>query len=150
MQALKQSATHLSDTTGMSLVYQDGVVYPEGKGVTCTVIPDDKMSVEVAPPTLDPFRKQIFDLLQRRAGMLKSTEQFVWFTFRQREQGDVFLSWPVSGYQHLPSRIIARDKRVIQAGRRLKQRTLIKAITVVGPIRSYEQYFPWIKEQYEV
>ena len=125
------------------------------KGVTCRVIPDDQLSVddspiEIAPSTLDGFRQQVFEFLQRRAALLKSTEQFVWFTFRQDEQGDIFVSWPVSGYQHLPSHIIARDERVIEAGSRLKQRRHIKAITVVGPIRNYEQYYPWIKEQYEV
>lgn len=96
------------------------------------------------------YRQGIEDFLQRRFDQLKSGEQFVFFTFREDAQRDIFVSWPVSAYHHLPGRIIARDDRVIQAGNRLKQRYHIKAISVVGPIRTYDQYFPWIKARYEV
>jgi hypothetical protein len=129
------------------------------KGVTCEVIndediiPDDtpvKAEIVIDPLDLGAHRQHILDLLQRRSAMLRSTQQFVWFTFRKEADGGVYLSWPVAGYQHLPSRIIARDSRVVQASRRLSNRVHIKAVTVIGAIRTFDSYFPWIKAKYEV
>ena len=96
------------------------------------------------------YRAGLMDFLQRRMDRLKSDERFVFFTFREDEAGGVYVSWPVSGYQNIPARIIHKDQRTIKAIGRISRRSHIKAITVVGPMRTYDQYFPWIKAQYEV
>lgn len=112
----------------------------------------DTLKPEIANPTLNTgaYKNSLVELMMRRMEQLKSPEQFVFFTFRVDENNDVFVSWPASAYHFVPSRIIHRDQRTFDAVNRISRRNHIQAITVKGPIRTYDQYFPWIKEQYEV
>lgn len=127
------------------------------KGVGCQVIPDDQMPVDTdcnAEVILEePMHAYVVSLearLAKRRAQLKSPEKFTFFTFQVDANNDMFVSWPVSGYHAIPARIIHRDQRTVAAVSRLSRRQHVQAITVVGPIRTYDQYFPWIKAQYEV
>lgn len=129
----------------------------EEKGVACQVIPGDQPPVDTdckAEVILEePMKAYLAELearLAKRRAQLRSSEKFTFFTFHVDVNNDMFVSWPVSGYHAIPSRIIHRDQRTLAAVSRLSRRSHIQAIKVVGPIRTYDQYFPWIKEQYEV
>lgn len=127
-----------------------------GKGVGVQVIPDDQMPVDtdckaevILEEPMKAYVDSIAGFLAKRRAQLKSPEKFTFFTFQVDANNDMFVSWPVSGYHAIPARIIHRDQRAVAAVSRLSRRQHIQAITVVGPIRTYDQYFPWIKAKYE-
>lgn len=114
--------------------------------------PDYRLNIDttlVEQPT-KAYVDSVAGFLAKRRAQLKSPEKFTFFTFQVDENNDMFAGWPVSGYHAIPARIIHRDQRTVAAVSRLSRRRHIQAITVVGPIRTYDQYFPWIKAQYEV
>ncbi len=74
----------------------------------------------------------------------RNKELMVWFTYRVDETGQIYVSWPISGYTPFRSDDIMADAKVKAAGLRLSKRTHIKEIKVVARGVNPDVYFAWL------